>query len=133
MGTSFFQLIISFILVFGTFSIQKSDSFDAISNLLKDSDSRGIASYFSPIVEMNVLNEEDDYSKAQAELILRAFLSKNKPSSVKIVHRLNSNPNYQFAVLSVQSTDKKFRISISMAKNNTSFQITAFRIEYDKD
>lgn len=133
MGTSLFQTIFSFIVLFVPFQVQKYDSFEDISSYLKASDSRNIAAYFAPLIEMNILNEENEYSKAQAELILRDFLLKNKASNVKILHQLNSNPNYRFAVFSFQGIDKKFRISISMAKEGDSFTIKVIRIEYDKE
>ncbi len=112
---------------------QKTDFFDAIAGYLKTSDSRNIAGYFAPIIEMNILMEEDEYSKAQAELILRDFLSKNKPVSVKVIHRLSSNPNFRFAVLSFHSDKNKFRLSISMAKDGELFYIKVISLEYDKE
>lgn len=133
MGTSFFQIILYFLLLCSPFQGQKSDSFEAIAGYLKGSDSRNIAAFFAPIIEMNILSEENEYSKAQAELILRDFLLKNKPTTLKILHKLNSNPNYRFAVFSVQSIENKFRISISMAKDGDSFYIKVIRIEYDKE
>jgi hypothetical protein len=133
MGTLTFQIFLSFLVLFLPFQGQKPDSIDAIAGFLKGSDSRSIASFFAPIIEMNILSEENEYSKAQAELILRDFLLKNKPITLKILHRLNSNPNYRFAVFSVQSVDNKFRISISMAKDDDSFHIKVIRIEYDKE
>jgi len=133
MGTSFFQIILYFLFLFSPFQGQKSDSFEAIAGFLKGSDSRNIAAFFAPIIEMNILSEENEYSKAQAELILRDFLLKNKPTTLKILHKLNSNPNYRFAVFSVQSVENKFRISISMAKDGDSFYIKVIRIEYDKE
>lgn len=133
MGTLFFQTLFSFLLLFAPLKSQKSDSFDDIAAFLKDTDSRNIATFFAPIIEMNILSEENEYSKAQAELILRDFLLKNKPKTVYILHRLNSNPNYRFAVFSFQSTEKKFRISISMSKVDESFSIKVIRIENDKE
>lgn len=133
MGTSSFQIIISFLFLFLPNQGQKSDPFDAIAGFLKESDSRNIAAFFAPIIEMNILSEENEYSKAQAELILRDFLLKNKPTSLKILHRLNSSPNYRFAVFSVHSLENKYRISFSMAKDGDSFYIKVIRIEYDKE
>jgi hypothetical protein len=133
MGTLFFQTIFYFLLLFAPFQSPKLDSFDEIADFLKESDSRNIAAFFAPFIEMNILSEENEYSKAQAELILRDFLLKNKANSVKIVHKLNSNPNYRFAVFSYHGVEKKFRISISMTKEGESFIIKSIRIEYDKE
>lgn len=132
MGTSIFITIFSLFIIISPIKSQKSDVFDSIAGYFKASDSRNIARYFAPIIEMNILMDENKYSKAQAELILRDFLSKNKPVSLKVTHRFNSSPTYRFAVLSLQSTNNKFRVSISMAKDGEKFYIKVIRIEYYK-
>lgn len=133
MGTTIFNTIIYLLIILSPVDSQKTDAFDTIAGYFKTSDSRSIAGYFAPLIEMNILMDEDEYSKAQAELILKDFLSKNKPVSIKVIHRLNSSANYRFAVLSLQSEKNKFRISISMAKDGELFFVKVIRIEYDKE
>jgi hypothetical protein len=133
MGTSIIHAILYFLIVIIPANSQKTDSFDAIAGYFKTSESRNIASYFAPLIEMNILMDENEYSKVQAELIIRDFLSKNKPVSVKVIHRISSNPNFRFAVLSLQSEKNKFRVSISMSKDGELFFIKVIRIEYNKE
>jgi hypothetical protein len=133
MGTAIYNTLLYFLILTIPVNSQKADSFDSIAGYLKTSDSRKIGEYFAPLIEMNILMDENEYSKAQAELILRDFLSKNKPVSVKVIHRLSSNPNFRFAVLSLQSEKNKFRVSISMSKDGELFFIKVIRIEYDKE
>ena len=133
MGTTIINTIIYLLIILSPVDSQKTDAFDTIAGYFKTSDSRSIAGYFAPLIEMNILMDEDEYSKAQAELILKDFLSKNKPVSIKVIHRLNSSANYRFAVLSLQSEKNKFRISISMAKDGELFFVKVIRIEYDKE
>ncbi len=133
MGTAIFNTFLFFLILTIPVNSQKADSFDSIAGYLKASDSRKIAGYFAPLIEMNILMDENEYSKAQAELILRDFLSKNKPVSIKVIHRLSSSPNFRFAVLSLQSEKNKFRVSISMSKDGELFFIKVIRIEYDKE
>jgi hypothetical protein len=133
MGTTIFNIILYFLIILSPVDSLKTDAFDTIAGYFKASDSRNISGYFAPLIEMNILMDENEYSKAQAELILREFLSKNKPVSVKVIHRLNSSANYRFAVLSLQSEKNKFRVSISMAKDGELFFVKVIRIEYDKE
>jgi len=131
--TSLFYTVFSFLVALMQVQSQTKDSIDAIAGFLKESDSRNIANYFAPVIEMNLLSDENEYSKTQAELILRDFLSKNKPITVKILHKVNSNSNYRFAVFIVHSIERKFRLSISLKKSDDSYYINLIRIEYDKD
>lgn len=111
---------------------QQSDVFDSLAKYFGASDAPKISTLFSSTLEMNILSEENVYSKAQAEQILRDFFSKNEPVSIKILHRLNSNPNFKLAVFSMATAEDKFRISISLSSNSETFLVKQIRIEYDK-
>jgi len=133
MGTKMFFTLITVLNLFFNSEPQQKDTFDTLSGYFKSSGSKEIAAYFSPLIEMNVLSDENEYSKAQAELILRDFFQKNKPVSVRVIHRLSSNPNFRFAVLSYQTDSEKFRVSVSMSREVDKFLIKVIRIEYDKE
>lgn len=128
----FFTLITVLNLFFSS-EPQQKDTFDTLSGYFRSSGSKEIAAYFSPLIEMNILSDENEYSKAQAELILRDFFQKNRPVSVRVIHRLSSNPNFRFAVLSYQTDSEKFRVSVSMSREGEKFLIKVIRIEYDKE
>lgn len=133
MGTKIFLTIITVLNLLFYSEPKQRDSFDTLSGYFKNSASKEIAAYFSPLIEMNILSDESEYSKAQAELILRDFFLRNKPVSVKIIHRLSSNPNFRFAVLSYQTDNENFRVSVSMSREGEKFLIKVIRIEYDKE
>lgn len=133
MGTKILVIIIICFFTSSPVAIQQKDIFDTLSEQVKASNSREMAEYFAPMIELDILTEEGEYSKAQTELILRDFFSKNKPESVKVIHSLSSNPNYRFGVLLIQVEGSKLRLSISMAKDDTKFLIRTIRIENDKE
>jgi hypothetical protein len=129
-------LIITIISCFFSFKpaeVPQKDIFDTLSVHFKDSNSKEIAGYFASVIELEILSEVGEYSKAQAELILRDFFSKHIPVSVKVIHRLSSSSNYKFGVLYLQSQKDKLRVSISMANNGNKFWIKTITIENDKE
>ncbi len=113
--------------------VKQKDVFDTLSGYFKEANSKEIAGYFASVIELNIFSEDGEYSKAQAELILRDFFFKHAPGSVKIVHRLNPSSDYKFVVLSVQNKDEKFRVSISMTNTGNKFLIKTISIENDKE
>ena len=134
MGTKFLIIgIISYFFSSMPALAQQKDVFEALSGYFKESNSKEIAGYFASVIELNILSEEGEYSKAQAEMILRDFFSKNAPGNVKVIHRLSSSSNFIFGVLSVQTKQDKLRVSISMANNGNRFLIKTIRIEIDKE
>lgn len=122
-----------FISTLFTAQAQTPDIIDDVFALLKTSDTKEISKHFASTVELTILTEEDVYSKVQAELILKNFLDKHQPEAVKIIHRLNSNPNYRFGVALLSTSNGSFRTSFSMKNTAGRFQITEMRIEQDKE
>jgi hypothetical protein len=110
----------------------QGDFIDDMSLLFKSGDSREIAKNFSSSVALSIINEEDVYSKVQAEQILREFFSKHSPSASSVLHLINTNPNMRFGILSLQTRNGKFRISITSKKLNNAFLITELRIDPEK-
>jgi len=108
---------------------------DVVENLsanFKAGNSKEIAKNFSSSIELSIINEEDTYSKAQAEQILRDFFTKHTPTNSTVVHLIDTNPNYRFCILSLVSKSGKFRVSITLKKSNNALFVTELRIEPDK-
>ena len=103
-----------------------------VTGYLKTSNTQEIAKNFASTVELIILSEDNVYSKIQAELILKDFFSKHKPVSAKLIHLLDSNPNYRFAVIALKSIKGDFRISFSLKDTGGKFLITDMRIELEK-
>ena len=110
-----------------------SDIVTELTGYLKTANTREISNHFASTVELIILSEEDVYSKAQAEIILKDFLYKHKPVSATVVHRLDSNPSYRFAVIELKTENGNFRTTISLKDTAGEFLITEMRIEFDKD
>lgn len=111
----------------------KKDIVDDLTALLQSSNTRELSKHFASTVELIILNEEDVYSRVQAEIILKDFLYKHKPLSAKVVHRLDSNPNYRLAVIELATENGNFRTTISLKDTGGRFLITEMRIEFDKE
>lgn len=126
-----FSLFVFFI-HFSSFGAIQSDIIDGLSINFKAGNSKEIAAHFSPSVDLIIIDEEDVYSKAQAEQILRSFFTKYIPVKSSVIHRLNTNPNYRYGALSLVTKNGTFRVSITMKKAGNAFFITELRIETEK-
>jgi hypothetical protein len=131
-----FTVFIAFFLLFVNVMPAKANKTDIVNDIaayLKNGNSREVSKYFASTVELIILNEENVYSKVQAEIILKDFLYKNKPKGARLLHRLDSNPNYMFAVIELDTENGKFRTTISLKDTGGQFLITEMRIEFDKE
>ena len=109
-----------------------SDFIGEISNEFRQGDSKGISKYFSPTINLSILDDNNVYSKVQAEIILESFFKSNSPTGSKIIHRLDSNPNYQHAVIELNTVKGFYRVSYSIRINNSQPQIVEIRIEQNR-
>lgn len=106
-----------------------NDVIDDIATCVRGGDTKELSRHFSSTVSMTLLNDEGIYSRVQAEIILRDFFSRNPPIGVKVAHRLDSNPNFRYVVLNLETSKDVFRVSYKLTNNDNTFQVTEFRIE----
>ncbi|MDB5024677.1 MAG: hypothetical protein JWP78_2432 [Mucilaginibacter sp.] len=113
-------------------SAGRADIIDKTVELIKQGNVNELAKNFSSTIELTVLDQENVYSNVQAEVILTNFFKNNQPKSVKILHRIDSNSNYRFAVLILTTDNGVYRISLSLKNVNGRFELNELRIETEK-
>ncbi|HYK76269.1 MAG TPA: DUF4783 domain-containing protein [Daejeonella sp.] len=128
-------LAVPFFLLFVGFQVPTvhQDIVNNITGYLKTANTREISKNLASTVELTILSEENVYSKVQAELILKDFFAKHQPVSTKIIRRLDSNPNYHFAVVQLNTTTGTFRVNFSLKDTGGRFLITDMRIDFNKE
>lgn len=120
------------VLLFMLPAICNAGPIDKIAELIKQGNIHELSKFFAANVDISILDNTNVYSNTQAEIILQKFFTANKPSSVKILHRVNSNPNYNFAVL-ILTTDKgKYRVALTLKGTGEAMSIIELRIETEK-
>lgn len=129
---SLFLFIIGLSSLYSSNAIQ-ADIIDDLSSYFKAGNAKEIAKSFASTIELIIIDEEDVYSKAQGEQILRDFFIKHPAVKTSVFHKINNSPNYRFGVVILNTSRETFRVSITMKKFNNSFLITELRIEPAKD
>ena len=113
-----------------SYSFLELDVYDEVSSAIRSGDSKLIAAFFGTTVDLTILTQEDVYSKAQAELILKDFFAKNPIKSFSIIHKGNSKNGDQFAIGTYEtSAGKKFRSYFLFKKEGTGLTIQQLRFE----
>ncbi len=109
------------------------DIIDDMANTFKTGNANEIAKYFSTMVELSVVDQEDIYSSKQATFILKDFFAKHPPISAKVIHKVTSNPNYKFGVILLTTSNANYRVSFELKSNSSKFQLSQIRIEENKE
>jgi hypothetical protein len=86
------------------------DPYEDIANVIRSGDAKSVARYFSSSVDLTLIGQEDVYSKAQAEQILKAFFNKNTPRSFSIIHRGESKDGSKYAIGNLATSNGNYRV-----------------------
>lgn len=106
----------------------QEDVITDISHQFKTGDTKGLSKYLSSSVNLSLMNNENVYSKAQSEIILRKFFKEHPPQSSSIIHRLKNKSNFQHAVILLNTSKGDYRIAISL-KSDKQIELIEIRIE----
>jgi hypothetical protein len=120
------------LLLLSCYSFSAPDITDEIANAVKSGNSKSISSYFTDNIDLKVLQQEDVYSKAQAELIVKDFFAKHTVKTFDIDHKSAKNDT-QFAIGKLDTSNGKFRVYFLLKKSSGKLRIQQFRIEQEND
>jgi opacity protein-like surface antigen len=81
-----------------------ADVYDDIATAIRAGNYKELAAYFNKNIEMNILSHEGNYTKNEAENILKDFFMKNPPKSFVILHQGNSKEGARYAIGSLVTT-----------------------------
>jgi hypothetical protein len=123
------QISLLVIMLINSISALKSDISDDIAHAIRSGSAAQIAHYFASSVDLKILNQENIYSKAQAELILKDFFAKHPPQKFTIAHKSTLKNDSQFAIGTLETGNGKFRLNFVMKTNGVTSILTQFRVE----
>ena len=77
---------------------------------LKTGSSKELAKYFNKMVELNIDGEKANYSKTQAEFVLRDFFKKFPATDFQYIHQGASREGLKYAIGKYSSPNGSFRV-----------------------
>lgn len=100
-----------------TIALAQSQSADAVIEKLKISlksgNSKELVSDFHDIVEVTLPDQEgSNYSKTQAEFVLRDFMKKFPPVDFKYVHKVLDREDFKFVIGEYLYNGGKYRVTM---------------------
>ncbi len=105
---------------------------EAISSAFKAGNSKELVKHFNNNVELVILENEDVYSKTQAEMILRDFFNKYPPKNFAILHQGGKNGS-KYAIGDLITSKGNFRVYFLLKKTEDRYLIHQLRIEKENE
>ena len=90
---------------------------------IKTGSSKELAKYFGDNVEIHFDGERSNYSKSQAEFVLRDFFKKYPPVDFQYVHQGNSGEGLKYAIGKYMISNGSYRIWLLFKKNGNLYYV----------
>jgi hypothetical protein len=120
-----FLLAITLLLTLSSFDFP---GYEDIVAAFKTSNAANVARYFDTRVSITISEKSDDYSKQQAEMILRDFFTLHPVKNFTIIHK-GENGNSQFYIGTLSCSDDDFRVTFYVKMKNSVALLQSIRVE----
>jgi len=88
-------------------------SIDEVLSALRSGNASQLAKYFDSRVDISLPNKSDNFSRNQAEMILKDFFASNEVKNFVVKHKGENNGS-QFCIGSLQTRNGNFRTKLYM-------------------
>lgn len=106
------------------------DVFAKVEAALKAADASLLSPYFNTTLEVTVAEKGQDYSKTQAQFVVKEFFQSYPVRSFAFAHRGNSGTTF-YAVGKYVSARGTFDVNVFVKKYGSTFLIDQIRFERD--
>ena len=100
---------------------------------LKAGNANELAKLLHSSVDLNIPDNEGVYSKAQAELILKEFFSKNNPTGYKTLHKGSSKDGARYSIGNLETDKGMYRAYFYMKMKDGQYYIHEFSLNSEKN
>lgn len=117
-------ILSAFLWFYSPDSVMSTDkSIDPIVSAIGSGSSSELARFFDSSISMNVNGQQGDYSKNQAEIVLRDFFKKNQSLGFSLIFQ-NENPGSLSTYIGEYSSNQgMFKVFIKVSQNGSGFRI----------
>lgn len=88
-------------------------SIEEVVSAMKSGNANQLSKYFDDRVDISLPSKSDNYSKTQAEMILKDFFSSNEVRNFQVKHK-GENNGAQFCIGLLQTRNGNFRTKLYM-------------------
>ncbi|WP_339870420.1 DUF4783 domain-containing protein [uncultured Algoriphagus sp.] len=130
--TSVLSLIVSIFLFVQApaLDIESQNSIDTVISAIDNGSSSELSKFFDSSISLNVNGLQGDYSKNQAEVVLKDFFKKNPSMGFSLVFRSENNPSMSSYIGDYQTAQGPFKVFIKVSQQASDFKI--YSLEFVK-
>ena len=111
----------------------RADVIDDIAAAIRSGNPKNISKYFIDNIDLKILEQEEVYSKQQAEMILRDFFGKHPVKTYTVAHKSEPKNGSQYVIGTLETANGKFRTYCLVKTSGSQTLIQQFRIETENE
>lgn len=92
----------------------KQSNIDEVIGAIRSGNASELSKYFDDNVELTLPDKSDNYSKAQAQVIVKDFFTNNKVKGFDLKHKSGDTPGGHFCIGTLQTSAGNFRTNVFM-------------------
>jgi hypothetical protein len=89
---------------------QSSEVIEHVKDAIKVGSAKELSKYLNATVDVTIEGKLENYSKAQAEFVLRDFFKANPPSEFNIIHQGSSKGGQPYAIGKYKSGSNTYQV-----------------------
>lgn len=105
-------------------------SIDSIVSAIGSGSSSDLSSHFDSSISLNINGQQGDYSKSQAEVVLRDFFRKNPSRGFHLLFRSENNPAMSSYIGEYQSDAGPYKVIIKVTTQHSESKV--YSLEFVK-
>lgn len=109
------------------------DIVDDIAAAIRSGNPKNISKYFIENVDLKVIEQEDIYSKQQAEMILKDFFTKHPVKNYTVGYKSLPKNSSQYIIGTLETFNGKFRTYLLLKTTSSETLVQQFRIETENE
>jgi hypothetical protein len=113
-------------------SMSAGDILDNIAAAISSSNAAALSKYFDNTVDITVVDKQSVYSKAQAQVVVQDFFTKNPVKHFALIHRGSSAQGSSYGIGNLVSGTQSFRVYFFVKLRSASYFIQEMRFEKQK-
>ncbi|MDL5047373.1 DUF4783 domain-containing protein [Oscillatoria amoena NRMC-F 0135] len=89
---------------------QSQEVIAQVTETIKAGSAKELTKFLNPTVDVTIEGKVENYSKAQAEFVLRDFFKAHPPNEFSIIHQGQSKGGQPFAIGQYKSQNETYRV-----------------------
>ena len=117
------HFLISVILVFFSPLEQEDETLNNISAAMKAGSSKELIKYCNDNLEIKINGKSTNYSKSQAEVVIKDFFMNNPPKNFRYIHHGSSPEGLRYTIGTYTIANGSYRVVMLIKKVGSNFKI----------